>query len=293
MGRTVSSRIFRYSSVKLDELGRFLLLLAVALLMLIPLVWTLTTSLKPESLTLVYPPKWIPERITLDNYREVWGRATATADIVFSRCFLNSTFLASVSVVLTLVVSSLAAYGFSRLNFPGRDIIFLIVLSTMIVPGEITLIPLYMICYRLGWINSYNAIIFPGLGGAFGVFLLRQFFRGIPKELEEAARIDGCSPFRIFTSIILPLSKSPIAALAIFTFLGSWNNFVWPFVVLIDGSKMTLPVALAQFVNTGGNWSVYGKIMAAAGIASIPPILIFTIAQKQIVSSIAITGLKG
>jgi len=281
------------SSTKWIEVSRFFLLLAVAIIMLIPLLWTFVTSIKPEALTLTYPPRWIPEKITFENYREVWGRASLTADIVFSRCFFNSTFLAIVTVFLTLIVTSLAAYAFSRLSFPGRDFIFMVVLSTLIVPGEIILIPLFMICYRLGWINSYNAVIFPGLGGAFGVFLLRQFFLTIPKELEEAARIDGCGSFRILITIILPLSKSALAALAIFTFLGSWNNFVWPFVVLIDGSKMTLPVALAQFINTGGNWSVYGKVMAAAGIASIPPILIFMFAQKQIISSIAITGLKG
>jgi len=281
------------SSTKWIEVSRLFLLLAVAIIMLIPLLWTFVTSIKPEALTLTYPPRWIPEKATFENYREVWGRASLTADIVFSRCFFNSTFLAIVTVFLTLIVTSLAAYAFSRLSFPGRDFIFMVVLSTLIVPGEIILIPLFMICYRLGWINSYNAVIFPGLGGAFGVFLLRQFFLTIPKELEEAARIDGCGSFRILITIILPLSKSALAALAIFTFLGSWNNFVWPFVVLIDGSKMTLPVALAQFINTGGNWSVYGKVMAAAGIASIPPILIFMFAQKQIISSIAITGLKG
>lgn len=282
-----------FPRIKWVELSRFLLLLVIAILMLIPLLWTLVTSIKPEALTLTYPPKWIPEQITFENYKEVWGRASLTADIVFSRCFFNSTLLAVISVFLTLVVDSLAAYAFSRLNFPGRDIIFIVVLSTLIVPGEVILIPLFMICYRLGWINTYNAIIFPGLGGAFGVFLLRQFFLTIPKELEEAARIDGCGSFRILLTVILPLSKSALAALAIFTFLGSWNNFVWPFVVLLDGSKMTLPVALAQFATAGGNWSVYGKTMAAAGIASIPPILIFMFAQRQIISSIAITGLKG
>lgn len=282
-----------FPTIKWVELGRFSLLLVIAILMLIPLLWTLVTSVKPEALTLTYPPRWIPEKVTFENYKEVWGRASLTADIVFSRCFFNSTLLATISVLLTLIVDSLAAYAFSRLNFPGRDFIFIIILSTLIVPGEIILIPLFMICYRLGWINTYNAVIFPGLGGAFGVFLLRQFFLTIPKELEEAARIDGCGSFRILITIILPLSKSALAALAIFTFLGSWNNFVWPFVVLLDGSKMTLPVALAQFINTGGNWSVYGKIMAAAGIASIPPILIFMFAQRQIISSIAITGLKG
>lgn len=282
-----------FPTIKWVELGRFSLLLVIAILMLIPLLWTLVTSVKPEALTLTYPPRWIPEKVTFENYKEVWGRASLTADIVFSRCFFNSTLLATISVLLTLIVDSLAAYAFSRLNFPGRDFIFIIILSTLIVPGEIILIPLFMICYRLGWINTYNAVIFPGLGGAFGVFLLRQFFLTIPKELEEAARIDGCGSFRILITIILPLSKSALAALAIFTFLGSWNNFVWPFVVLLNGSKMTLPVALAQFINTGGNWSVYGKIMAAAGIASIPPILIFMFAQRQIISSIAITGLKG
>lgn len=287
------NKIVDFLPVKWIELGRFFLLLLIATLMLIPLLWTLITSVKPEALTLTYPPRWIPERITFENYIEVWSRASLTADIVFSRCFFNSTLLATISVFLTLIVDSLAAYAFSRLNFPGRDFIFMVVLSTLIVPGEIILIPLFMICYRLGWINSYNAVIFPGLGGAFGVFLLRQFFLTIPKELEEAARIDGCGSFRILLTIIIPLSKSALAALAIFTFLGSWNNFVWPFVVLLDGSKMTLPVALAQFINTGGNWSVYGKIMAAAGIASIPPILIFMFAQRQIISSIAITGLKG
>lgn len=270
---------------------RFVTLAILALIWATPVLWMLVTSLKPESQVITVPPRWFPERLsdfTLDNYRFVLFFPRGV-DLVQS--FLNSLFVAAVGTILVVIVDVLAAYAFARLRFPGRNVLFALVVASLIVPVEILLIPNYITVWRFKWLNSYNALIFPALAGGFGVFLLRQFMLGVPRELEDAAAIDGCGSFRILTWIVLPLSRGAIATLAIFTFLGFWNEFTWPYLVINEASKMTLPVALIQF--KGDYWSEYGQLMAGAMISALPAIAVFLAAQRMIIQSITLTGIKG
>jgi multiple sugar transport system permease protein len=249
------------------------------------------TSFKPEAQTITVPPRWLPEHLsdlTLENYRKVLFIPRGV-DLIKS--FGNSLFVSTVGTFLVVIVDVMAGYAFARQRFPGRDVLFAITVASLIVPGEILLIPNYITVWRLGWLNGYNALIFPALAGGFGVFLMRQFMLGIPRELEDAAAIDGCGSFRILTTIVVPLSRGAIATLAIFTFLFFWNEFTWPYLVINEASKMTLPVALIQF--KGDYWSEYGQLMAGAAISAVPAIVVFLAAQRMIIRSITLTGIKG
>jgi multiple sugar transport system permease protein len=270
---------------------RFAILLLLSLVWAVPVLWMTVTSIKPEAQIITIPPRWLPEQLsdfTIENYMRVLF-VPRGVDLVKS--FGNSLFIAGAGTILVVIVDVLAGYAFARLRFPGRDQLFALTVASLIVPAEILLIPNYITVWRLGWLNSYNALIFPALAGGFGVFLMRQFMLGIPHELEDAAAIDGCGSFRILTWIVLPLSRGAIATLAIFTFLGFWNEFTWPYLVINEASKMTLPVALIQF--RGDYWSEYGQLMAGAAISALPAILVFLAAQRLIIRSITLTGIKG
>jgi multiple sugar transport system permease protein len=207
------------------------------------------------------------------------------------KSFGNSIYVSLIGTLLVVSVDVLAGYAFARLRFPGRDLLFALTIASLVVPGEILLIPNYVTVWRFGWLNTYNALILPALAGGFGVFLMRQFLLGIPRELEEAAQIDGAGTFKIFTMVILPLARGAIATLAIFTFLNFWNEFTWPYLVINDASRMTLPVALIQF--KGDYWSNYGQLMAGAAFSALPAIIVFLLAQRLIIRSITLTGIKG
>jgi multiple sugar transport system permease protein len=270
---------------------RFVVLSILALLWAVPVLWMLATSLKPESQTITVPPHWLPEHLsdlTIENYRLVlfFGRGV---DLLKS--FGNSLYVALIGTLLVVTVDVLAGYAFARLRFPGRNVLFALTVASLVVPGEILLIPNYVTVWRFGWLNSYNALILPALAGGFGVFLMRQFLLGIPRELEEAAQIDGAGSFRIFTTVVVPLARGAIATLAIFTFLNFWNEFTWPYLVINDASRMTMPVALVQF--KGDYWSNYGELMAGAAISALPAIVVFLMAQRLIIRSITLTGIKG
>lgn len=270
---------------------RFIALVILALIWAVPVLWMIVTSIKKEAQIITLPPRWLPANLgdlTLENYANVLF-VPRGVDLIKS--FINSLLVASIGTLLVVVVDVLAGYALARLRFPGRNIIFAMVIAALIVPGEILLIPNYITVWRLGWLNSYNALIFPALAGSFGVFLMRQFMLGIPRELEDAAQIDGCSSFRILWLIVIPLSRGAIATLAIFTFLGFWNEFTWPYLVINAADKMTLPVALIQF--KGDYWSNYGQLMAGATISALPAILVFLFAQTMIIRSITLTGIKG
>jgi len=272
-------------------LPRFIITLIVAFLWALPVVWMLLTSLKPESQIVTLPPRWFPDRIsdfTLQNYLNIL-LIPRGVDLV--RSFLNSVAVASLGTVLVVTVDTLAAYALSRLHFPGRDVLFYLIVASLIVPHEILLIPNYITVWRLDWLNSLTVLIVPPVAGGFGVFLLRQFFMSIPGELEDAARIDGCGRLRILFSVVLPVSGGAIATLAIFTFLFYWNDFTWPYIVVNSADVMTLPVALIQF--KGDYFSEYGQLMAGAAITAAPAIIIFVTAQRLIIRSITLTGLKG
>ena len=262
-------------------------LLVLAALWLVPLAWIVTTAIKPEPEIIRLPVHMIPDEVTLANF--VAALTTSrTANIAVA--FANSTIVAIAETILTLAVDAMAAYALARLSFRGRSIIFAVIIGSIMVPPQITLVPLYLMFQQAGWLSSYQALILPGLSRAFGVFLLRQFFLGVPKELEDAAKIDGAGVFTIFRRVALPLVQPAMASLAIFTFLRSWNEFTWPLIVVSRNDMMTLPVALARFLFA---YRVeYGVVMAAAAFSAIPLIVVFFIFQRQIVQGIALTGLK-
>ena len=270
---------------------RFVVLSILALIWAVPVLWMVATSLKPEAQTITVPPHWLPEQLsdlTVDNYRSVlfFGRGV---DLLKS--FGNSLYVAVIGTLLVVIVDVLAGYAFARLRFPGRNVLFALTVASLVVPGEILLVPNYVTVWRFGWLNTYNALVFPALAGGFGVFLMRQFLLGIPRELEEAAQIDGAGSFRIFTTVVVPLARGAIATLAIFTYLNFWNEFTWPYLVINDASRMTMPVALIQF--KGDYFSNYGELMAGAAISALPAIVVFLVAQRLIIRSITLTGIKG
>jgi multiple sugar transport system permease protein len=259
----------------------------LAAIWLLPIVWIILTALKPEPEIIRLPIRWVPDQWTVENF----GAALTTARTAnVAVAFFNSLVVAILETALTLVVDAMAAYALARLAFRGRSVLFAAVIASIMVPTQITLVPLYAMFQQIGWLSSYQALVLPGLSRAFGVFLLRQFFLGVPKELEDAARIDGAGVFTIFYRVALPLVQPAMASLAIFTFLRSWNEFTWPLIVISRNDMMTLPVALARLLFA---YRVeYGIVMAAAAFSAIPLIVVFFIFQRQIVQGIALTGLK-
>jgi len=260
-------------------------LIPAAIFMLAPFVWMLSTSLKGVGQVFEYPPRWIPETFHWENYTRVFKV------LPFGRFFLNSAIVATTVTVLQLVTCSLAAYAFARLRFPGRDPLFLAYLGTLMIPGQVILIPNFILLRYLGWIDTYWALIVPGIFSAFGTFLLRQYFLTIPGELEDAAVVDGATRFQIYTRVILPLAGPALSALAIFTFLGQWNSFLFPLVVTKSTHMSTLTVGLRTLqgqYNT--DWTL---LMAGAVIALAPVLLVFIFAQRYIIRGIALTGLGG
>ncbi|AFY65646.1 carbohydrate ABC transporter permease [Geitlerinema sp. PCC 7407] len=263
------------------------LLLAIAFVMLLPLLWLVSTSLKaPTEDIFQYPPQLLPQQPTLENYAQVWQLAP------FGRYLINSTIVAVLTVTLNLLFCSLAAYPLARLSFRGRDWILTSIIATILIPFQIVMIPLYVLTVQLGLRNSYLGLIFPAIASAFGIFLLRQAFLGVPKELEEAARIDGCSELGLWWHVMLPAIRPALITLAIFVFIGSWSDFLWPLIVLDPGSDYyTLPLGVASLE---GVFSPDWRIIAAGSVLSILPILLlFAFLQRYIVPSEAGSGVKG
>ncbi len=262
----------------------------VSLFFLLPILWMIATSLTPNDVVFEYPPKWIPDEPTLENYVEAF---TTTRTTRLGGALANSAFVAVVTVIITLIIDSLAAYPLARMEFKGKKGLFILVLVGLMVPAEVTFVSLFLMFHAMGWLNSYQALILPVAASPFGVFLLRQFFMAIPRELEDAARIDGCSRLRILFTIILPLSMPGLSALAIFTFLHSWNNFLWPLIVMTDPEMMTVPVILSFYLAAFERLLEWGTLMATAVGATILPVIVFFVFQRQFVRSIATSGLKG
>ncbi len=260
----------------------YLALAAGGLLIVFPFVWMLATSLKgPRE---IFELHFWPQLPTLDNFHRV---LTTTQ---FPRWFLNSFVIAAVTTGSVAFFDSLTGYTLAKLRFPGRQVIFIIILSTLMIPTEMLVIPWYTLSVRLGWIDTYWGIMFPGLTSAFGVFLMRQFMTGVPDELLDAARIDGLSEFGLFMRIALPLVRPALAALCIFTFLGNWNAFIWPLIVIQTPGMRTLPVGIALFSGEAG--SAWHLIMAASSLAVLPVLAVFIILQRQIIEGVVLTGLR-
>ncbi|MDJ0741916.1 MAG: carbohydrate ABC transporter permease [Xenococcaceae cyanobacterium MO_167.B27] len=271
---------------KLRNLIQYLLLTAIAILMLFPLLWLIGTAFKsPTENIFSFPPQLLPSEPTFSNFKTVWQAYP------FSQYLLNSAIIAILSVSLNLLFCALAAYPLARLEFKGRKIIFTLVVTTIIIPFQIVMIPLYILAVNLGLRNTYLGLILPNIASAFGIFLLRQAFQGVPKELEEAARIDGCSELGIWWHIMIPAIRPALVTLAIFVFIGSWSDFLWPLIILDRPEYYTLPLGVA---NLAGAFSLDWRLVAAGSVISIAPILIvFIILQKYIIPTDVGSGVKG
>ncbi len=264
----------------------YLLLIAIALSMLFPLFWLLGTSFKSAGEDiLTFPPRFIPQQFTLENFQLVWE------NYPFGRYLFNSSITAILTVGLNILFCSLAAYPLARLNFKGKKILFALIIATIMIPFQIVMIPLYIFAVNFGLRNNYLGIILPNLASAFGIFLLRQAFQGVPKELEEAARMDGCSEIGIWWHIMLPAIRPATITLAIFVFIGAWSDFLWPLIILDRPEYYTLPLGVASLASSLDlNW----RLIAAGSIISVTPVLlVFILLQKFIIPSDANTRVKG
>ena len=252
---------------------------------LFPFLWMISTSLKSDSQVLIYPPAWVPTPA-------VWGNYQAVLKLVpFGQFLVNTTIVAVTVTILELITSSFAAYAFARLRFPGRDKLFLLYLGTLMIPGQVTIIPNFLVMSWLGWVDTYAALIIPAAFSAFGTFLLRQFFLTIPPELEQAARMDGCSYFGIYRHIILPLSGPALATLAVFGFMTQWNAFLWPLIVTNKETMRTLTVGIRYFGDEAAGQFNY--LMAGTVMSIIPILILFLLLQRYFVRGIALTGMGG
>ena len=285
MAASSQLRDFRHFTIGTALL--YLGLLFLALLTLMPIVFMFTRAIMNEAENFAYPIHWIPRDPTLDSFRRIMTDPT----LPLFRWLLNSVFVATAVTALVLFISSLTAYAYARLEFPGRDWIFFLLITSLMVPGAVTFIPNFIMMRNLGWLDSYNGLLWIHGGGVFGIFLLRQHFLAVPKELEEAAVVDGAGRFRIYWQIALPLVTSALVALGIFTFLGNWNDLFWPLVIMSDRNKLTLPVGLA--VLGAGNYVQRGLTMAAAALATTPPLILYAIFQRRIIAGITLTGMGG
>lgn len=262
-----------------------LVLIPVAVTMVLPLVWMVVTSLQTLDETRHYPPTLVPSSLEWSNYSEVLTQAP------FGRWFLNSLIVTVLVVLGNLLFCSLAGYAFARIRFAGREVVFVLLLITLMVPFQVIIIPEFLIVRSLGMIDSLGALILPNLAGAFGIFMLRQFFRTLPIELEEAARIDGCSRLGVLFKIVLPLSGPALATLAVITFMWTWNDFLWPLITIYSPEHMTLQLGLATF--QGAHQTSTNLLMAANVMTVLPVLLLFLFAQRYFVRGIATSGLKG
>lgn len=263
----------------------YLLLILGGILMLLPFIWMISTSLKAANEVMLMPPKWIPSVIHWDNYAKAWKAAP------FILYTFNSVFVTVASTIGELITTVLAAYAFSRINFYGRDVVFSILLGTMMVPGEVLMIPNYVTLSNMHWIDHYPALIVPWLASIFSIFLLRQFFLGIPKELSYAAKIDGCNDFRYLWSVMVPLAKPALITIALLKAIGSWNSFMWPFIATSSDKMRTLPVGLISFSTETG--TKYELLMAASTMIILPMVILYIILQKYILEGVARAGIKG
>lgn len=258
-----------------------------ALVMLVPFVWMFATSIKPGQALLALPPQLIPQEPTLEPYRRVMNA------FPMARVFGNSMLVAIATTAGQLVLASMSGYAFARFRFPGRDVLFAVYLATLMVPFAVTITPLFIIVRQLGWIDTYWALVVPPMFSAFGTFLMRQFFQSVPRELEEAATLDGASALGTFLRVIVPISGPAFATLGVFAFMASWNAFLWPLLVVRDREFMTLPLALATLQGLYPGQTEWNLVMAGTVISVVPMILVFLLAQRWVIEGVTTSGLKG
>jgi multiple sugar transport system permease protein len=257
---------------------------AIAAVMLLPLVWMVLTSFKPETEIVQFPPRLWPESITFSHYVDVWER------IPFARLYLNTIIFAGTVTVVSVLLDSMTAYALARLEFRGRNVVFVFILVMLMMPFQVTLVPLYDLLANIGWTDTLHGLIVPRATNAFGIFFLRQFFLSLPKDLEDAARVDGAGEFSIYRRIIMPLSWPALLTLALFHFMYNWNDLLWPLLINQAADRQTLPSGLAQFM--GQHVVEYGLLMAASVMALLPVVVFFLVIQRRFVEGVATTGLK-
>jgi len=284
------SRRIKAGQEALKKVVAYIVLSLGAVSMITPFLWMISTSLKEPSEVFSYTFDLIPRMFTFANYVKIWGLPY----IPFFRFYLNSIFVALCVTGGVVITSSLAAYAFARLRFPGRDKLFFAYLATMMIPGSVTMVPLFALIKMMGWMDTYPALIVPAMFTAYGTFMLRQFFMTLPRDLEDAAKMDGCSLFGIYRKIILPLSKPALATLTTFTFLGNWASFMWPLLVTNTAKMRTLPIGLAYFQEmyrfAQPDWSL---LMTGSVVVMLPLIIIFVFNQRFFIEGIKLTGIKG
>ncbi|MBI2941144.1 MAG: carbohydrate ABC transporter permease [Chloroflexi bacterium] len=255
-----------------------------ALWMIIPFGWMALSTIKPAGEILSVPPTFLPSQPTLDNYVQAFEKTA------IQRWYVNSAVVTLTVTFSALLVSSLGGFVFAKYQFPGRDLIFLVILGTMMIPFEVIMVPLYKLFVDLGMNNTYAGLIVPGLVSTFGLFMMRQFMHGVPDELLDAATIDGCSELQKYYRIVLPLVKPPLGTLGIFTFMWNWDSFLWPLLIITRGELTTLPLGIAAFIQESG--TTYNVYFAAALLALLPVLIVFFLGQKQIVRGVALTGMR-
>lgn len=263
---------------------QYVILILVLILTLSPLVWMISSSFMKTGEANTFPPRLFPEKITWEHYSTLFNRLN------ISRYFLNSLILATSITIISLIVNSMAGFAFAKYRFPGRNQLFKTLLAAMIIPGQVTMLPLFLMLNRIGLVNTYLGVIIPGIVSIYGIFLVRQYIFSIPDSLIEAARIDGASDFRIYWTIIVPLARPILVTLAIFTFMGSWNDFLWPLIVMTKESMYTLPVALANLM--GEHVQDTELMMAGSVITVIPVLTVFLLLQKYYIKGIMIGSIK-
>lgn len=268
-----------------SHIAVYIVLLSGVLITLLPFLWMLLTSLKTQSEAIHVPPVIFPAKPVLSNYTDVFK------DVPFARMYLNTIISAVVTVAAQLLFCSMAAYAFAKLKFPGRDVIFVTLLAVLMVPSSFFILPQYLIIQKLGLLNTIPALFIPNLFSAFGTFLLRQFFLSLPSDLEDAAALDGCTPFTTYWRIMLPLAKPGLVSLGILTLRFAWNDLMWPLIVNTSQDKMTLTAGLAYM--QGQYQTNFPEMMAGAMMAIIPLLVLFAVFQRQFIEGIALTGIKG
>ncbi|MCY3834715.1 MAG: carbohydrate ABC transporter permease [Chloroflexi bacterium] len=278
----------RDETASLQPLGdalKYLILVAGAFIMVFPFIWMMIASLMTAGEIQLRPPVWLPAEPQFRNYTELPQK------IPIARLYFNSLFTSALIVFGVLLSSSLAGFAFAKYRFPGREFLFYLILATMMIPFFVTLIPVFFIVRQLGWIDTYQGLVAPGLTSAYGIFLMRQFIITLPDELIDAARIDGASELRIFWRIIVPLVKPALATLGTFAFIGAWNNFLWPLLVLNSRELMTLPLGINSMKSLYADNT--NLLMAGTAVAVIPMLVVFIFLQRYFIQGIALTGLKG
>ncbi len=272
------------ASKNLGKAALHIILIIGSLAMIFPFLWMLLTSLKTFTEATRIPPTFLPESPIWGNYPK------AMQTLPFGQLFLNTVYMMALRILFALGFSSMAGYAFAKIRFPGKNLLFGIVLMQLMLPTQVFLLPQYMMVAKLGWLNSVKALVFPGIVSAFGVFFLRQFYLSLPDELSEAAYLDGCNQWQIFTKIMLPLTQTALMALAIFTAIFAWSDLMWPLIVNMSIDKMTLAAGIASI--KGQFFTDYPVIMAASFVAMLPMLLLYLVFQKQFVEGIALTGTK-